>query len=69
MKIIFHKSTASPHQRLIILSFVVLRENNAVCSAFMSQESKDTVFTKLSLVTRLHDNLGHAPSVVTQIGE
>ena len=50
MKIIFHKSTASPHQRLIILSFVVLRENNAVCSAFMLQESKDTIYTKLSLM-------------------
>ena len=68
-KIIFHKSTASPHQRLIILSFVVLRENNAVCSAFMSQESKDTTFTKLSLMTRLNDNLGHTHSVVTQIGK
>ena len=68
MKIIFHKSSASPHQRLIILSFVVLRENNAVCSAFMLQESKDTINTKLSLMTRLYDNLGQTPSVLTQIG-
>ena len=30
----------SPHQRLIILSFVVFQGNNAVCSAFRLQEMR-----------------------------